>query len=144
MAISLLKTILGPWEQARGNLLKDLQRIQEFLNKLPDPPTVILPRSTFIVTGAYPSIDTDSFDFFAILRLDTDIASFSMNLKGTPVEGQQLVIRIQDDGTPRNIVWGPKFADANNILPSGTSGASTYSYNLFIYNDITKTWDCVI
>lgn len=144
MPISLLKSLLGPWDMVKGNLLKDLEKIQTALNGIPPSPTYLPPRSAFLVTGAYPAINTDTTDIFCLLRLDTNVESFTMNLQGTPVNGQQLMVRVMDDGTPRTLTWGPKFADANAMLPTTTSGGSVYNYTQLCYNTITQTWDCII
>lgn len=136
---SLLKT--SP--PTANTLAQNLDRLQRQVNTLPATPTFIAPRSAAIVTSAYPGIDTDAEDVFTILGLSEDIVSFSMNLQGSPVAGQTLLIRILDDGTPRAITWGSKFASATGTLPTTTT-ASTYLYVLCVYNDTTATWDCLV
>lgn len=142
MAISLLKKLTGPWETVRDYLLQDLQKIQTAINGLPDVPTFIEPRSASVLSSPTPSIDTDSVDFFSITRLTQPILSFTMNLQGSPVEGQELTIRILDDGTPRAITWGAKFSSSIGTLPTSTV-ANQYLYIQLVYNSITSTWNCL-
>lgn len=142
MPISLLKKVVGDWQNVRDSLFKDLQKIESYLNAIPASPDSIPPRSDSVFTSPTPAIDTDLTDFFFINRLSEPIQSFTMNLSGDPVEGQRLTIRILDDGTPRVISWGSSFASREATLPTTTS-ASTYLYIELVYNAITSTWDCL-
>lgn len=144
MPISLLKRWNGPWEQARGFLSQDLQHIQSYLNGLPPFPDHLDVRAEAIVSSATPAIDTDEVDFFSITHLTENIQSFSMNLFGDPVEGQELVIRILDDGVAHNITWGPKFIARGAALPATSKGSTTEElYAFFIYDAIHSAWACV-
>jgi hypothetical protein len=52
------------------------------------------------------------------------------------------MIRIKDDGTPRNIVWGASYIARGATLPTITT-AGKVTYVLLIWNSVASTWDCV-
>lgn len=99
-------------------------------------------RTNTVSSSATPSIDTDTTDIFTITALAIDITSFTTNLTGTPLNGQKLIIRIKDDGTPRTITWGASFASRGGTLLA-TTVANKTSYVGLIYNSTESTWDCV-
>ena len=102
----------------------------------------MLPTTTTITSAAAPAIDTDTTDEFVILALATNITSFTTNLTGTPVNGQSLIVRILDDGTPRSISWGSAFASRGVSLPI-TTVAGKYLYVGLVWNSTALTWDCL-
>jgi len=66
------------------------------------------------------------------------------NPSGTPTEGQSLIIRILDNGTPRALTWDTNFRAMGVALPSTTVVNKT-KYLGFKYNTqgaITK-WDLI-
>ena len=99
-------------------------------------------RVNTVVSSATPSINTDTTDVFTITALAANITSFTTNLSGTPIDGQQLTIRILDNGTARTITWGSSFISSGATLPTTTT-ASKYLYVGFIYNSARSKWDCV-
>lgn len=139
--ISLLKRITGSWEQRREDLLHDLQKIQVAINGIPDPPIYLAPRSISVLSSPTPLINVDEIDQYNLTLLTEAVASFSINLQGTPVDGQQLIIRVLDNGTPRVLSWGSRFASRGATLPTLTT-ASKYHYITLRYNAITSTFDC--
>jgi hypothetical protein len=61
------------------------------------------------------------------------------------VNGQKLIIRIKDDGTPRAIDWttsGSQYRAIQSSLPTTTTAAKTL-YLGFIYNSQDVKWDLV-
>lgn len=142
MPLTLLKRVVGKWEDVRDFVFKDLQHIESYLNRLPESPDSLPPRSDSVFSSPTPSINTDLTDFFFINQLSEPIQSFTMNLQGEPVEGQRLTIRILDNGTPRVIQWGSSFRSSEATLPTTTT-ASSYLYIELAYNAITSTWDCL-
>src|SRR6185369_12260862 len=97
-------------------------------------------RTNTTASSATPAINTDTTDIFTITALATAITSMTSSLTGTPINGQTLVIRILDNGSPRAITWGAKFASRGAILPT-TTVASKYLYVGVIYNSTATVWD---
>lgn len=61
---------------------------------------------------------------------------------GTWQDGQPLLIRIKDDGTPRDITWGTDYRIIGTTLPIITE-ASKWLYVGLIYNKLDNKWDVV-
>jgi len=129
--ISLLKRNIGTWDQSRTWINEDFKKIEAFLNAIPDQVDHTAPRLDTVISSPAPAINADTTDIYTITQLAEPIQSFSMNLQGTPVEGQRLVIRILDNATPRAITWGSSFASRGATLPTTTT-ASTYLYVFLI------------
>lgn len=99
------------------------------------------PKSGTVASAAEPTINTDLVDAYDITALATNITSFTTNLSGTPVNFQQLLIRIKDNATPRTLTWGASFASGGVTLPV-TTVASKNLLVLLIYNSTTGKWVC--
>ncbi len=140
MKVSFPNHLLGSWDQARGQVVANFQRTTTAFNDIPPVPTYLPPRSVSILSSNTPAINTDLVDIYCINKLESDVLSFTTNLLGSPVEGQSLMIRVRDDGTPRSITWGAKFRTIDT-LPVTTS-ASKYLYVELRYNAINSVWDC--
>lgn len=67
--------------------------------------------SLAIVSSATPAVNTDYYGYVNISALAVAITSMTSGLTGTPNDGQLLVFRILDNGTPRAITWGASFVD---------------------------------
>lgn len=102
----------------------------------------VTPRITSITSSAEPEIKTDELDQFNITALATAITSMTAKLKGTPADGQKLIVRILDNGTARAITWGASFVSRSATLPT-TTIAGKYLYLGFVYNSVAAKWDCV-
>ncbi len=102
----------------------------------------LAPRVTTIVSSATPTIDTDECDCVTITALADAITSMTTNLSGTPVDFDELIFRIKDNGTARAITWGASFAARGASLPTTTVISKVTTVG-FIYNAVTATWDCV-
>jgi hypothetical protein len=62
---------------------------------------------------------------------------------GTPVDGQQLTIRIRDNGTTRTITWNAAYVEfATGQLPTDTVVGKTI-YAIFWYNAAATAWELV-
>lgn len=64
---------------------------------------------------------------------------------GTPVDGQKLIIRIEDDGSPRAITWTTSsgaFREIGITLPTTTVATKT-TYVGCIYNATDSFWDAI-
>lgn len=59
---------------------------------------------------------------------------------GTPTDGQELTIRIRDNGTSRSITWNAAYEAYSSDLPTATVVSKTMLYR-FIYNTATGKWD---
>lgn len=99
-------------------------------------------RTGTTTSSATPTINTDLYDRYTITALATAITSMTTNLSGTPVDGDQLVIRLKDDGTGRGITWGASFASRGATLPTTTT-ANKVTYVGLFWNSAASTWDCV-
>jgi hypothetical protein len=102
----------------------------------------INPRVDAITSSATPSINTDSLDKFNITALATNITSMTTSLSGTPVDGQKLMIRIKDNGTPRSITWGASWRGIGVSLPIVTTASKTL-YIGATYNSTDSIWDVI-
>ncbi len=60
---------------------------------------------------------------------------------GSPVQGQKLIIRIKDDGTPRAITWNSIYRASSDLALPTTTVTSKTLYCGFIYNDTDTKWD---
>lgn len=81
----------------------------------------------------------------------TDLAVLSLtanatinNPSGTPVDGQQLMIRMKQDATGgRTVSWGTSYRFSAGTAPTITTTASKTDYVGFQYNGTDSVWDCV-
>jgi hypothetical protein len=95
-----------------------------------------------VTQSATPTINTDATDIASITGLAQNVTSMSSGLTGTPVDGDSLVVRITDNGTPRTLTWGASF-EASTVAPPTTTVASTMVMVGFTYNAATSKWRCV-
>lgn len=101
------------------------------------------PRTGTTASSATPTINTDNVDRYTITALAAAITSFTTNLSGTPVDGDLLEIRINDNGTARAITWGTSFASTTlGTLPT-TTVISTTLRILLEWNSTTSKWECL-
>jgi Glycosyl hydrolase family 26 len=91
-----------------------------------------------------PTLDTDNYDVFEMTAQSAAITSMTTNLTGTPNDGDELRIRITDNGTSHSIVWGAKFEQGEFAggLP-GFTVPSTRMDNKFEWNAVTSAWRLV-
>lgn len=90
-------------------------------------------------SSAASAINSDSYDQWNITALaaaDTIGAP-----SGTPTDGQQLVIRIKDNGTARALTWNAAFRASSDLtLPTTTTLGKTL-YVGFVWNAADSKWD---
>lgn len=84
--------------------------------------------------------DSDSYDRIDITALAANITI--NNPSGTPVNFQQLMFRIKDDGTARTITWESNYQSVGATLPTTTT-AGKWMYIGLIYNSSVSKFDCV-
>lgn len=80
------------------------------------------------------------------IRLDGVSSSFTINnptTGSTPMEGDRIVFRINDNGTARNLSWGTSYVQRGASLPTSTNTANKLSTTTLIYNASASKWDCV-
>lgn len=92
--------------------------------------------------SATPAINTDLYDVVHITAQSAAITSFTTNLTGTPVDGDELRISITDNGTARAITWGASFEASTVALPT-TTVISTRLDVKFYWNTETSKWRCM-
>jgi hypothetical protein len=95
--------------------------------------------STTSTSSLTPNIDEHDQETITALAAGT----LTINApSGTPTNGQKLVIRIQDDGTQRNLSWNAAYEVVGVTLPTTTT-AGKKIYVGCIYNSTDTTWDVV-
>jgi hypothetical protein len=99
-----------------------------------------------VVSGTTSGTQTppsDSADIFILEGL-TDAITIAAP-SGSPLQGQQILLRIRDNGTPRAITWTTSsggFRPIGGALPV-TTAASKMLYIGCIYNATNSFWDVV-
>ena len=100
-------------------------------------------RVVSITSSATPSINVATTDQYNITALATAITSMSSGLTGTPTDGQELTVRIKDNGTARTITWGSSFI-ASGIASLLTTTVATKAHMIrFIYDAVKSDWVCM-
>lgn len=105
------------------------------------PSGTILRRTTSSASSATPTPDINNYDLYELTALAA--APTFAAPTGTPANGQGLMIRMKDNGTPRALAWNAAYrASADLALPS-TTVASKWLYVGFIYNSADSKWDLI-
>jgi len=102
-----------------------------------------VPRIGSTTSSATPAIDTDNYDEFEITALAANITSMTSSLTGTPNDGDKLLIRIKDNGTPRTIAWGASFVSSGIATLLATTVASKTHLIGLLYDSTAAKWVCV-
>lgn len=102
------------------------------------PPSV--PRVTSVTSSSTPTPNADTTDRYLLTALAVG-ATFGAPT-GSPVEGQSLIIRIKDNGTPQTLAWNAIYRAVNVTLPT-TTVASSLLYVGAVYNAVDTKWDVV-
>ena len=95
-------------------------------------------RVTTIASSSTPTPSGDTSDLFTVTALAAG-ATFAAPT-GTPTEGQNLVIRIKDDGTARSLAWNAIYRGIGVTLPTTTVISKTLYVGLK-YNNADSKWD---
>lgn len=90
-------------------------------------------------SNATPTPTADSYDMHTITAL-AEAATFGAPT-GTPTEGQQLVIRIKDNGTARALAWNAIYRASSDLALPTTTVISKTLYCGFVYNSSDSKWD---
>lgn len=88
------------------------------------------------------TIDSDSYDVYTVTALAGNITINAPS--GTPTEGQELTIRIEDDGTSRTVTYNAAFRAclSGTALISATTIGKEF-YTKCIWNSSDSVWDIV-
>lgn len=62
---------------------------------------------------------------------------------GTPANGNELLIRIKDNGTARALAWNPIYRGGTLIALPSTTTISKTMYVQFVYNSADSKWDLI-
>lgn len=88
--------------------------------------------------------NSNQYDEYAFTGLDTDLTINADS--GSPVNGQKIIFRIKDDGTPRALTWttgsAKSFREVGITLPV-TTVISKEVYVGCIFNSSANRWDAV-
>jgi hypothetical protein len=101
---------------------------------------VIQPRVTTIASSATPTPNADTTDLYIITALATG-ATFGAPT-GTPVQGQKLTIRVEDNGGAQSLAYNAIYRAFGAALPTTTTAGKTL-YLGCIYNSTDSSWDVV-
>ncbi len=101
----------------------------------------ITPRVGTTTSSSTPTPSGSTNDMFTVTALAAD-ATFAAPT-GTPTDGQSLIIRVKDNGTPRNLAWNAIYRASSDLpLPTITITSKTL-YCGFRYNSADTTWDLI-
>lgn len=106
----------------------------------------VTPRIGTVATAATITPPADTVDQFNVTALNQ--SAFIDTPSGTPSDGERLVIRLLDDGTPRALTWstgagGYRPVGVNNGVLSTSTTANKVLYIGAIYNNAANFWDVV-
>lgn len=86
-----------------------------------------------------PNIDLyDQWNVTALAVSDTFAAP-----SGTPTDGQNLIIRIKDDGTARGLLWNAIYRASSDLPLPSTTVVNKTLYLGFKYNSAATKWDLI-
>lgn len=106
-----------------------------FTNKRIDP------RVSSTASASSVTPDIASFDQYCFTALSA--ATLTINAPiGTPVNGNKLIFRILDDGTPRALSWDGTYTPIGVLLPTTTT-ANKMTYVGCLYNAANTRWDVI-
>ena len=111
-----------------------------FVKKSIKRKTIVQPIVETTSSTATLTIDSDNVDI-SILTAQNGSCSIA-SPTGTPVEGQKLIIRINDNGSGAPLSWDAIFREIDTTLPSTTTANKTI-YVGCIYNTNATKWDVV-
>ena len=100
----------------------------------------INPRVSSTASTSSITPDISSFDQYCVTAQAVTLA---INAPiGTPVDGNRLLFRILDNGTPQTINWNATFTSMGAVLPTLTT-ANKMIYVGCIYNAANTRWDVI-
>lgn len=100
----------------------------------------INPRVSSTTSTASITPDISLYDQYVVTA---QAAGLSINAPtGTPVDGNKLVFRLLDNGTPRALTWDGTYTVIGVTLPTTTTANKT-TYVGCIYNANNTRWDVI-
>jgi hypothetical protein len=99
----------------------------------------ITKRTVSITDSSTPTPNSDTTDIYLVTAL-AQTATFGAPT-GTPTEGQQLIIRIKDNGTARSLAWNAIYRASSDLALPTTTIVSKTVYLGFMYNSTDSKWD---
>lgn len=102
--------------------------------------SAIVAKVVSIESSATPTPTANTCSTFCITALAA--AAELKTPSGTPVNGQKLIIRIKDNGTPRALTYSAGYRAIGVTLPATTT-ASKEIYLGCIYNSASTKWEVV-
>jgi hypothetical protein len=100
----------------------------------------INPRVASATSPGTPTADADAHDQYNVLAAAVDMIVGTPT--GTPVDGQKLLYRFKDNGTPRTIAYSGIFRAVGVTAPT-TTVANKTTYFGCVYNGADTKWDIV-
>lgn len=104
-------------------------------------PGTVLRRSATAATSATPTPNSASTDIFVLTAL-AEAANFQAPT-GAPIQGQQLQIRIKDNGTVRALAFNAIYRSSSDLILPSTTVANKTLYLGFEYNVEAVKWDFI-
>lgn len=98
----------------------------------------LLRGNTTATSSATPTPNIDTTKAYTLTALAAN-ATFGAPT-GTPTNGQQLTIRVKDNGTARTLAWNAAYRAVGASLPTATVAGKTLYVEL-AYNSTSTTWD---
>lgn len=90
-------------------------------------------------TNSTTTVNTDNYDIWSITAL---ASANTINVSGTPTDGQTLIIRIRDNGvSARGLTWNAIFRASPDLALPTTTILSKLLYVGFIYNGTDSKFD---
>lgn len=99
----------------------------------------IIKRVVSITSSATPTPDANTTDVYLVTALATG-ATFGAPT-GTPIDEQQIIIRIKDNGTARTLAWNAIYRASTDLPLPTTTIISKTLYLGFQYNMTDTRWD---
>jgi hypothetical protein len=101
----------------------------------------IAPRIATVASSSSLTIDSDAVDMYTVTALAATMVL--NNPGGTPVDGQKLAIRIEDNGTTKTLTWsGTQWRAGDMALPTATV-PTKIMYLGFIWHATDSKWDFI-
>jgi len=98
--------------------------------------------SALSANSATPAVNTDNFDVLHITGQTATITSFTTNLTGTPVNGDQLRISVTGTGAVA-LTFGAKFEAGAATLPTTTVSTTRLDMIFYWNTEGTPAWRCM-
>lgn len=99
------------------------------------------PRIGTTTTSATPTPTGDSADQYTVTALNTNATIAAPT--GTPTDGQDLWLRIKDDGNVRTLTFNAAYRFSSDLAAPTATVVSKTLYMRFKYNSADSKWDCL-